>query len=190
MRERNPMDIQQIYIDYQKIVKAMLALPDSYIRLSDQNAPKVAVKDYAIVTPLSITDKGSHKRKLTPQAIDFKETVGSSQLKVTLMLQFYGDSASRLASKLQQLVNSTAYQRAMHQAKLGHIRIDSINLPAALMNETYNNRAAVQVEFYTQDYYDLNVNEIDLTTLSIDGQIASPKSNFTVDKDTPIKNKW
>lgn len=183
------MDINQIYVKLESIIQQAIGLPNKYIILSHQNAPMPAIKDFATITPISIVDKGSHKRTLTPNGTtstdNFTEKSGSKYLKVTVMLQFYGSSSSIHASKLLAMTCSSWWCRTMRKNGMGFINADPITLPAWLVNQSNVQRAAMNLQFYIEDYVTTTVNALDVDSIKINGQIDLPKTNFIINNKTP-----
>ena len=73
----------------------------------------------------------------------------------------------------------------MYLNGMGFINADSITLPAWLVNQSNVQRAAMNLQFYVEDYVTTTVNALDVDSIKITGQINSPKTNFIINNKTP-----
>lgn len=71
----------------------------------------------------------------------------------------------------------------MRKNGMGFINADPITLPAWLVNQSNVQRAAMNLQFYIEDYVTTTVNALDIDSIKINGQIE--KDNFIINNKTP-----
>jgi hypothetical protein len=148
---------------------------------AQQNAARLN-GPYSTVNLLSMVGVGwdDIQHEDDPESEDLIETI-VGQRQITISLNFFRDNAFGQASKMRTLINGSDNTIYLQQNGLGYIRSSAIRDLTQPIDETFEPRAQIDMDFYISDVEQLILRSIAAVDMTLSAEFPGSQTEISIE---------